>query len=153
MKKILERIKKEKEQENEYNRTKVTEYQIKMYHEKKHIGPNEGNVLRIINKNDTSNRSSAYINKSKTRNQIRLQTCMGGMRKFNDLCFLQVKGMNQLQKELEETKAIKVKQFNFDAIHTNKDTGEVEGLDNYNMYHSETVPNSGENSPERKMRP
>ena len=72
IKKYLERIKKEKEEENEYNRASITEYQVNVHQDKKKIGPNEGNVLRVLNKNDTSSKSSAYINKAKTQNQKRL---------------------------------------------------------------------------------
>ena len=134
MKKYLERIKKEKEEDNEYNRASITEYQINQHHQRNKIGPNEGNVLRVLNKNDTSSKNTAYVNKTRIQNEKRVQDAVGGMKKFNDLCYLQVKGMNQLQKEIEETKSIKVKTFNFDALHTNKETGEVEGIEDYNIH-------------------
>lgn len=79
IKKYLERIKKEKEEENEYNKTQVTEYQIKTTEGKHSLGPNEGNVLRIINKNDTSANSKSYHNTTKAQNLKRLQNCLGGM--------------------------------------------------------------------------
>lgn len=44
------------------------------------------------------------------------------MTNLNNLCFLQVRGKNQLTKEVEELKNLVIKHIDFDAIHRNEIT-------------------------------
>ena len=88
IKKYLDRIKKEQGPINEYNKASVTEYELNIQRKNKVIGPNEGNILRVINKNDTTARASHYSNIVKSQNRKRLKTCINGMDKLNELCYL-----------------------------------------------------------------
>jgi hypothetical protein len=54
---------------------------------------------------------------------------MNGMGNFNDMCFLQVKGRNQFEKEILETKQIEKKVIDSTALHRNDFTHEIEGLE------------------------
>ena len=51
---------------------------------------------------------------------------MNGMQNVNNLCFLQVNGVNQLEKEINETKDILSKIIDLKAIHRNEVTNEME---------------------------
>ena len=51
---------------------------------------------------------------------------MNGMQDIQDLCYLQVKGQNQLQKEIDETKNLGTKYFDGNAIHRDEETYAVE---------------------------
>ena len=48
------------------------------------------------------------------------------MSDITNLCFLQVKGQNQLEKELREMKDIHKKVFDISALHRNEMTHEME---------------------------
>ena len=51
---------------------------------------------------------------------------MNGMQNVSNLCFLQVNGVNQLEKEINETKDILSKIIDLKAIHRNEVTNEME---------------------------
>ena len=50
------------------------------------------------------------------------------MSDITNLCFLQVTGQNQLEKELRETKDIHKKVFDITALHRNEVTHEMEDV-------------------------
>lgn len=52
---------------------------------------------------------------------------MNGMPTYNDMCFLKVKGVSQLEKEIEETRNMPNKVVDMNALHRNEITHEVEG--------------------------
>ena len=54
---------------------------------------------------------------------------MNGLRDFNDLVHLQIKGKNQLFKEIEETQCLPTKMIDIMALHRNEMTNEYEGAD------------------------
>ena len=54
---------------------------------------------------------------------------MNGMRSVTDICFLQIKGVNKFEKEINETKGILCKIIDKDALHRNEQTEEVEGVE------------------------
>ena len=58
---------------------------------------------------------------------------MNGMGNVNNLCFLQVKGKNQFEKEILETKEITHKVIDKEALHRNENTHEIEGMDDVNQ--------------------
>ena len=51
---------------------------------------------------------------------------MSGLNQLVDICFLQVRGKNQLKKEIEEMKNVPNKTIDFNALHVNEVTKEVE---------------------------
>lgn len=51
------------------------------------------------------------------------------MKSFEDICFLKVKGVNQLTKEIVETQDIPSKVVDVAALHRNELTGEYEGVE------------------------
>ena len=55
------------------------------------------------------------------------------MGNVNNLCFLQVKGKNQFEKEILETKDIINKVIDQTALHRNENTHEIEGMDDENQ--------------------
>ena len=52
---------------------------------------------------------------------------MNGLADTKDMVHLQVRGRNQLFKEIEETLKMEVKNYDEMALHRNNHTGEVEG--------------------------
>ena len=52
---------------------------------------------------------------------------MNGLRNSKDMVHLQIKGKNQLYKEIEETQGMNLKIYDMAALHRNEKTGEVEG--------------------------
>ena len=53
---------------------------------------------------------------------------MNGCEKIQDLCMLQVHGVSQLAKEIEECKGIEVKYYDELILHRNEKTFEIEGV-------------------------
>jgi len=51
---------------------------------------------------------------------------MGGLKDFNDLVYLQIKGKNQLFKEIDECHTLEEKIYDPMALHRNEMTGEIE---------------------------
>ena len=62
----------------------------------------------------------------KKQNKTKFGQTMNGMQNVNNLCFLQVNGVNQLEKEINETKDILSKIIDLKAIHRNEVTNEME---------------------------
>ena len=54
---------------------------------------------------------------------------MNGMGNVNNVCFLQIKGKSQFEKEILETKEITQKVIDQTALHRNENTQEIEGID------------------------
>ena len=54
---------------------------------------------------------------------------MAGIQKMSDICFLQVRGQNQFSKEIEEIKNVQQKHIDFNALHRNEMTDEIEGFE------------------------
>lgn len=54
------------------------------------------------------------------------QVTAGGM-DINDICFLKVQGLSQLNKEINEIRKVKEKIFEMEALHRNEETGEISG--------------------------
>ena len=52
---------------------------------------------------------------------------MNGLRNSKDMVHLQIKGKNQLYKEIEETQGMNLKIYDMGALHRNEKTGEIEG--------------------------
>ena len=48
------------------------------------------------------------------------------MRDTRDICFLQVRGINQFEKELQEQREVRKKRIDIAAIHKNELTGEID---------------------------
>lgn len=48
---------------------------------------------------------------------------------LQDICFLKVDGISQLEKEIKECKNIPHKIIDFKALHRNEQTDEIEGED------------------------
>jgi hypothetical protein len=51
------------------------------------------------------------------------------MSDVNEICYLQVKGKNQFEKEMMETRCIGQKIIESTALHRNEKTQEIEGFD------------------------
>ena len=49
------------------------------------------------------------------------------MEDVSDICYLQIKGKSQLEKEIVETRNIQNKVIDFQALHRNEQTHEIEG--------------------------
>lgn len=93
--------------------------------------------LQVIHKIDSTVRKDSYINQVKNKNQNRMGEIMNGMQTVNNLCFLQIKGVNKLDKEINETQSILCKVIDRDAIHRNEQTKEVEGEESFRVSKSQ----------------
>ena len=60
--------------------------------------------LKKISKLDSLGNEDAYINTERRRNQNRVKAAMNGVSDLKDLYMLQVRGINQLAKEINEVK-------------------------------------------------
>ena len=80
----------------------------------------------MIQKIDSSVKQHSYINMMKKQNKTKFGQTMNGMQNVSNLCFLQVNGVNQLEKEINETKDILSKIIDLKAIHRNEVTNEME---------------------------
>jgi hypothetical protein len=81
---------------------------------------------RILHKIDSESKSSSYLNQTLNKNKSRVSRVINGMSNIDDLGFLQVYGVNKLEKEIKETRNIKGKTFDRYALHRNELTGEEE---------------------------
>lgn len=123
--KYFDRILKE-EDLNEYNVTEVSEREIG---KAKLANFFKKGAIEVINKLDSTLRTKCYPNMVKRYNIDRIKQTMNGMQSLNDLCFLQVRGQNQLSKEVEELKSLTHKNIDFTALHRNEITHEIEGFE------------------------
>lgn len=55
---------------------------------------------------DSSVHPDSYFSIMKCRNRNKMMDVMQGMKSLNEVCFLRVQGVSQLQKEIEETKGL-----------------------------------------------
>jgi len=60
--------------------------------------------LKKISKLDSLGNEDAYINTERRRNQNRVKAAMNGVSDLKDLYMLQIRGINQLAKEINEVK-------------------------------------------------
>lgn len=90
------------------------------------------NKLKILEKIDSECNSGSVKNQVKKTNCERLQEAMNGLPSFENLCYLQVTGRSQLQKEIHEISKIQQKVLQQHAIHRNEVTKEIEGF--YNQH-------------------
>ena len=81
-----------------------------------------------MNKIDSTCKPNSYINKTRADNKNAIKQAMNGMEDMNQLSYLQIKGQNQLKKEIEDYKAVKDKKIDFDIFHKNEMTGEIEDI-------------------------
>ena len=81
----------------------------------------------VLQKNDSEANKSRYHNKVKSLNNASLQNVMNGMKSFEDINFLKVKGVSKLAKEIAETHQIEQKLIDKVALHRNEKTNEYEG--------------------------
>ena len=75
---------------------------------------------------DSFAKKESYLDKLQNENMTRLNQTMNGFTDPNKLVYLQVKGKNQLFKEIEETQYAQDKKFDMGALHRNEITGEIE---------------------------
>ena len=128
MKKIFDQIEREKN-ENEYNRTEIQDrtagfgdtllrFQYDL---------NQSGDVRILDNFDSFTKLNGYFNKNLDHNKTHFKRTVNGLSDPSDLVHLQIKGKNQLFKEIEETQMIDNKYIDELALHRNEITKEVEG--------------------------
>lgn len=59
--------------------------------------------FRVFEKRDSHSRLNSYINKTKSNNNSTLKQVQSGLDDITNLCYLQIKGQSQLEKEIRET--------------------------------------------------
>jgi hypothetical protein len=103
MKKIFEQIDRERN-ENEYNRTTIQDRVAGLGEtlQRFQYDLNQSGDVRLLDVTDSSAKQNSYLNKSIENNRNSLYRAMGGLKDFNDLVYLQIKGKNQLYKEIDE---------------------------------------------------
>lgn len=76
----------------------------------------------------SSLRPNTYINNQKKNNHVQLKELFNGMKSLNDIVHLQVKGRNQLDKEIHELSAPESTAYLLDssAIQRNEMTQEID---------------------------
>ena len=87
--------------------------------------------VRIIKKLDSFGKKHSYTNTLKSENMAQIKKTMNGMEKISDLCYLKIKGVSQLNKEIAETKNIQNKFNDQMALHRNEMTDEIEGAESF----------------------
>jgi hypothetical protein len=89
-------------------------------------GSHESNI-KVVSKIDSSGRKDSYINRSRKHNHNRVKIAYNGASELTDLYMLQVRGINQLAKEIQEVKNLPEKFWHENGLHINEMTKEVEG--------------------------
>ena len=89
--------------------------------------------ISVINKLDSGCHANSYVSETKLKNLVQFSKALGGVQKMSDICFLQVRGQNQLTKEIEEMKSVQCKQVDFEALHRNEVTQEIEGHEDHDQ--------------------
>ena len=125
---------------SEYSRTELQDrsLQLKDTVQKLRFDLNQKGSLRILESFQSSQiRPDTYFNKLKDKNIRKFNNTLNG---FENLNYLQIRGKNQLYKELEECSQLQVKILDREAIHRNEMTNETENfsssseyLDDYNQ--------------------
>ncbi len=130
MKKIFEQIEREKN-ENEYNRTEIQDRSSMLNNtlQRFQFDLNQSGGIRIIDKTDSMVSPRSYTSQVRRTNQSHLSAVKHGLVNPNQLVYLQVRGRNQLQKEIEETQSLDIKIVENQALHRNELTHEIEGHD------------------------
>ena len=82
--------------------------------------------MRIVGTIDSFGNKSSYFNNVMKSNSNRFARVMNGLANPTNLLHLQVKGKNQLYKEIEETQQMDFKVLNEMALHRNEITRETE---------------------------
>lgn len=59
--------------------------------------------FKVFEKRDSQSRLNSFINKTKQNNNSNLKLVQSGLSDISDLCYLQIKGQSQLEKEIRET--------------------------------------------------
>ena len=83
--------------------------------------------MKVVDKIDSSAKPGSYINETKEKNYRRIKAVLNGMSNVADINYLQVKGVSQFAKEINETKKIQNKIIDLEALHRNDFTHEIEG--------------------------
>ena len=76
--------------------------------------------MKVVEKIDSTGHTRSYFNKTKNLNKSRLSQVINGMQDVKDICYLQVSGKNQFEKEIEEIKYISNKVIDMQALHRNE---------------------------------
>jgi len=84
--------------------------------------------LKVLDKIDSTGHKGGYFHKVKLSNKTHLKKVMNGMKSFEDLNFLKVKGVNQMAKEIAETHDLDRKVIDRAALHRNEQSNEYEGM-------------------------
>lgn len=82
--------------------------------------------MRVLDSNDSLAHESSYAGQMMALNRKKLSKTMYGMQDMSNLVYLQVKGKNQLYKEIEETQSMPSKFIDRLALHRNELTEEYE---------------------------
>lgn len=145
MKKIFDQIEREKN-ENEYNRTEIHDRTIGLSEalHKFQFDLNTSQDVRVVDNYETLSHNESYANQQRALNKKRMLSSMNGFTEPGQLVYLQVKGKNQLYKEIEETQFLDNKYLDMKAIHRNEITHEIEGMENSDIQVSkDTTPKGG----------
>ena len=128
--KIFEKINKEHEL-TEYEKTVIHDRTLLLRDkiENKDYVLNQNGDMRLIESFDSTCKTNSYVNELRNRNRNRITQTMNGFQ--NSTCDIlvgfQVKGKNQLFKEIEEINHTSDKKLDLGAIHRNEKTMEIEG--------------------------
>ena len=114
--------------ENEYNRTEVQNRKDKLADilNRYRMDLNQTGDVRLLESCDWSTKERSYLNQSRQSNKTQLYRTMNGFRDPKNMIHLQVKGKNQLFKEIEEIQKADFKVLDKEALHRNEETGETE---------------------------
>ena len=78
---------------------------------------NTSGDIRLLESHDWSTKENSYFKDASSKNQNQLCRTMNGFQDPKDMIHLQVKGKNQLFKEIEETQRIDNKFLDNEALH------------------------------------
>ena len=97
---------------------------------------NQTGDIRIVDYTECVKGPNNYASEVKKRNEHRLRRTLNGFSHSSQFAHLQIKGRNKLVKEIEETKDMKSKVLDYQALHRNEITEEIEGTFAENDQHS-----------------
>lgn len=102
-KKYFEKVDRDNDSDNEFNRTQVDKH-VLVTADGRHIVVDDDQrqnwKTRIFDKIDSQGKYESYINALKRANPRAIRKVQGGMSDTKDLCYLQVRGINQFEREL-----------------------------------------------------
>lgn len=67
---------------------------------------NEFETCKILDTKDSRNDLNGYFNQIRSKNKFHIKKVKNGMENIDNLCLLQVNGINKLNKEISETKGL-----------------------------------------------